>query len=182
MNTNLTKNLRTHLIYIRTLDWNDTETINITKDQYIIISEDIQNMKATDFYKITDVDNWKTLFEWQRKDILRFKERDVIKSDYVAICELWERHNLINWEVQCNCLNKMWIHTIDIYYWLKLLGYDISSAYNITKEMRQKLYMEVRKPDFKERVLKISEETRKEYIKYKKSIDPEYAVNIKFNI
>ena len=119
METWLTKNLRTHIVYIRTVDWKDTEEIQITKDQYEIISDDIQNLKANDFYKITDIDTWKRLFEWQRKDILRFKEKNIWNSWYKVFCEYWNKHDLINWWFACDCFQKYWFYAIDLKIWAK---------------------------------------------------------------
>lgn len=56
MNTSLSKNLRTHIVYIKTMDSNETEELQITKDQYNLIRDDIENLKANDFYKISDID------------------------------------------------------------------------------------------------------------------------------
>lgn len=156
--TQLSTNLRTHICYIK--EWNDERELHITKTQYDIIREDVENLKMNDFYKITDIDNWKILFDWQRKYILRFKEKDLSNSTYIAICELWERHNMINWQIECDCLNKMNIDKMDIIPWLSLLWYKINNYSDITKEMRQKLYIEARKSDFKERV-------EKEFLKIK---------------
>jgi len=175
--TQLSKNLRTHIVYIKTLDWRDVEQLQITKDQYDIISEDIVNLKPTDSYKITDVDTWKTLFDWQRKDIVRFKEKELTNSRYVAICDLWVSHNIINWQIECDCLEKMWIDKFDIMPALKVLWYN--NPKQITQEMRQELYRAVRWEWFKEKIRDKFEEIKKERIAYKKSLDPEYAKNIR---
>lgn len=175
----LSKNVRSHIVYIKTLDWRDVEQLQITKDQYDIISEDIQSLKPTDFYSIEDADTWKVLFEWQRKDIIRFKEKELTSSKYVAICDLWVSHNMINWQIECDCLQKMWIDKYDIIPALKVLWFNINNPTQITQEMRKQLYIEVRKEWFKEKIRDKFEEIKKERIAYKKSIDPEYTTNIR---
>ena len=120
MNTSLSKNLRTHIVYIKTVEWKDVEEIQITKEQYNMISDDIANTKITDFYTITDIDTWKILFEWQRKDILRFKEKNLSwNSNYNIICEYWNKHQLINWWYNCDCYQKYWFFAIDLKQWAK---------------------------------------------------------------
>lgn len=108
----LTKNLRTHICYIK--EWDETIELQITKEQYQIIREDIENLKANDFYKFTDIDTWKTLFDWQKKDILRFKEKNLNwNSNYKVICDYWNKHDLINWWYSCDCYQKYWFFAID---------------------------------------------------------------------
>jgi len=113
--TNLTKNLRTHIVYIK--EWDNEVVIQITNTQYLIIREDIENLKFNDFYKITDVDSWKTLFDWQRKDILRFKEKNISNLNYSIICNYWNRHNIVNWKFYCDCETKYWFSWLDLKVW-----------------------------------------------------------------
>lgn len=116
--TQLSTNLRTHICYIK--EWNDERELHITKTQYDIIREDVENLKMNDFYKITDIDNWKILFDWQRKDILRFKEKNISwGSWYKVICDYWNKHDLINWWYNCDCFQKYWFYAIDLKQWAK---------------------------------------------------------------
>lgn len=116
--TQLSTNLRTHICYIK--EWNDERELHITKTQYDIIREDVENLKMNDFYKITDIDNWKILFDWQRKDILRFKEKNISWcSWYKVICWYWNKHDLINGRMDCDCYTKYWFLSIDLRSWAK---------------------------------------------------------------
>ena len=116
--TQLSTNLRTHICYIK--ESNEEKEIHITEKQYQIIREDIENLKMNDFYKITDVDNWKTLFDWQRKDIIRFKEKNLDYSNWrVVICWYWNRHPLFNWWMICDCFKKYWFLSVDLKTWAR---------------------------------------------------------------
>jgi len=179
--TQLTNNLRTHIVFIRWMDWKSIEEYQITKTQYDIISEDIWSLKANNFYTITDIDSWKVLFEWQRKDIIRFKEKNLSNTSwYTAICSLWERHPIINWQIECDCINKMWIFEWDILPALRMMWYKVNYSSDITKEMRVELYKQLRTEWFKEKLSDYIDKVKTDWIKYKKSIEPEYAVNINF--
>lgn len=141
MQTSLTNNVRTHIVYVKTIDWKDIEEIHITKEQYDMISEDIQILKSTDFYTITDIDTWKKLFNWQRKDILRFKEKNIWwNSWYKVICDYWNKHDLINWKYNCDCKNNYWYYWFELkmYVWKK---YWIIYPQDITPEMRKEFYL-----------------------------------------
>lgn len=116
--TQLTHNIRTHIVYIKTIDWKWIEEIQITKEQYNIISEDIRNLKYNEFYTITDIDTWIILFEWQRWDITRFKEKRIdTNSNYNVVCDYWNRHTMINWEFKCDCQKKYWFTSTDLKLW-----------------------------------------------------------------
>ena len=181
--TQLSKNLRTHVVYVKTLDGRDTEEIQITKAQYDIISDDIRNLKTNDFYTISDIDTWKTLFEGQKKDIVRFKEKNLsTNSNYTAICHLGERHQVINWKVECNCLKKMWIEQIEVMPSFHLLWYNISNSTEITKEMRQELFKKINSdPNFKKEIMVKFKEMQKDWLLHKQEEDKLYWINLKYN-
>lgn len=181
--TQLSKNLRTHIVYVKTLDGRDTEEIQITKTQYDIISEDIRSLKTNDFYTITDIDTWKTLFEGQKKDIIRFKEKNLNNnSNYTAICYLWERHKIINWQIDCNCLEKMGIDQIEIIPAFNVLWYNISNYTEITKEMRQELFKKINSDQtFKKQIMLKFKDMKKEWLLHKQEEDKLYWINLKYN-
>lgn len=149
----LTNNLRTHIVYVKNPDWKDTEQIQITSTQYKTIKEDLENLKTNDFYTITDVDTWKVLYDWQKKDIVRFKEKEQSSNENrYAVCYYWERHLITEWKYICDCEQKMWLSPIYVLFALEMIGIKREYAYNITKEDRRVLYIEIRKEDFTERL------------------------------
>lgn len=141
----ITNNIRTHIVYIKTMDWKSVDEIHITKQQYNIIKEDIVNLKANDFYSITDIDTWMILFEWQRKDILRFREKNIkTNSWYQAICDYWNYHDLINWGIICECFNKYKFLSSDLRVWAsKEKG--IIYPKDITEDMKREFYIKLKK-------------------------------------
>lgn len=169
---NLTINVRKYKALLK--DWSE---LHLTQDQYNTVFLAKQDKKQNDFITIKCPDTWKIEYCWELWQIKQLIEKETSNNQYIAICDLWERHEVINWKIQCDCLNKMWINKWDIIPWLSLLWYKINSTADITKEMRQKLYIECRKNDFKERVDNEFNKIKNEWIKYKKSIDPEYALN-----
>lgn len=140
--TNLTKNLRTYIVYIK--EWDNEVALQITNTQYLIIREDIENLKFNDFYKITDIDSWKILFDWQRKDILRFKEKKISASNYKVICYYWNKHNIINWKFHCDCEIKYWFSAIDFKIWANENWKSIYMQ-DLTEEDRIKCWLNLKK-------------------------------------
>lgn len=139
MNTSITTNLRTHIVYIK--DWSGEKELHITQDQYKIIREDIENLKANDFYSITDVDTKKTLFDWQRKDIIRFKEKNLDSNSWrKVICDYWNKHTLINWSMQCDCKKSYWYEAIELKLFAKA-KYNIIYPLDITGDIRKEFYL-----------------------------------------
>lgn len=140
----ITKNLRTHIVFVKSLDWKTYEEIQITKEQYNMISEDIKALKYNDFYTISDSDDWHVLFEWQRWDIVRFKEKVFKKNTwYVVICDYWNRHSLINWKFDCDCEDKYKFTSI----WLQDFAYKKywkMYPQDITEDMKREYYKELK--------------------------------------
>ena len=113
----------------------------ITKAQYDIISEDIRNLKTNDFYTISDIDTWKTLFEWQKRDIIRFKEKNLDSNEYrKVICDYWNKHPLVNWSMQCDCKKSYWYEAIDLKLFAKA-KYNIIYPLDITSDIRKEFYL-----------------------------------------
>lgn len=103
------------------------------------------------------------------------KEQTTPQIQYTIICELWERHTVNWWKFECNCLEKMWIDKILIHPCLSLLWYNIFYAKDITKEMRQELYMAIRKDkDFFKKAIQVMIKWRIETIKDKRKKDESY--------
>ena len=70
----------------------------------------------------------------------------------------------------------MWIDSFDVLPALKMIWFNIEYKTDITDEMRKKLYVEVRKSDFKQRVNEYFMQMKKDHIKNKRKDDPLYAI------
>lgn len=104
------------------------------------------------------------------------EKKETIQGSYIAICDLWKKHPIINWKFNCNCLELMWINSFDVIPALKMMWFIIEYKADITDEMRQKLYVEVRKTDFKKKVNEYFIQMKKEHRKNKRKDDPLYAI------
>jgi len=171
MSTELSFNITPRNFYIKLKDWRE---INITKQQKEAILWFIWD-KAP-FIEIPDIDTWEILYAWKTYNIEEILERKFTNTWFIAICDLWKRHNIVNWKYDCNCLELMWINTFDIIPALKMMWFNIEYSADITDEMRKKLYVESRKSDFKQRVDEYFNKIKKEHIKNKRKDDPLYAI------
>lgn len=103
-------------------------------------------------------------------------KKEAPTTSYIAICSLWNRHQIMAWQVNCNCLEEYKINACDIIPWLKMIWYSIQYTQDITDEMRKKLYVEARKENFNKRVNEYFMQMKKDHVKNKRKDDPLYAI------
>lgn len=126
----ITKNLKTHIAYIR--DW---EEINLTTEQYQTLRLAKEDNKSRDMVTIKDPDTWKILFDWEYWDIKKFKERDagnMGESRY--ICSYWTRHFMTD---ECKCSKRFWCTWFVFQDKLRELWHDTFYDSNITPAMQE---------------------------------------------
>jgi len=133
----LSINKRTHKIQFR--DWSH---INITTAQYEFYRDEVELKKHNEFITIEDIDTHDIIFEWRCSEIKEFQQinKDSSLSWAVYICDYGTRHPISMWG-ECECVKKyacMWFQFKDR---LKILGYKINYAKDITKDM-QRAYLE----------------------------------------
>ena len=110
----LTKNLRTHIAVLK--DWSE---LHLTDDQYSTIRLAKDDRKPSEFITIKCPDTWYTEYDWELWNIKEFRHKQVSNSKYKVICDYWNRHDLINWEFNCDCFQKYWFSSIDLKTWAK---------------------------------------------------------------
>ena len=137
---------------------NDKSEINITAEQKEAVTGWIND--KIPFIEIFDVDTKEEIFSWKSFKIDYIKRRKFSNVGYNVVCDYWERHSVFEWEYECSCQKKMWLYFTDSITAINTLWHNVNYPQDITKEMRQKLYKEIRKEDFKDRV--------REYIRLRK--------------
>lgn len=136
---NLTKNLRTHIWYMR-----DGSELHLTLQQYQTVRLAVDDRKASDFITITCPDTWKVEYDWKIWNFMRFKEKNMWSSEYTVICEYWNRHPLYQWEYNCECFKKYKFWAL----WLKQYiakTYNIMYAEDYTEDMKREYYTLLKK-------------------------------------
>jgi len=106
--TVLTTNLRTHKAILK--DWTE---LQLTKEQYENILNDKENKKYWEFIIIKCPDTWKVEYCWEIWQIKQLIEKEYSNAKYKVICDYWNKHDLINWQYNCDCKEKYWFSALD---------------------------------------------------------------------